>query len=78
MTSQTPSPSDFASSSEVLIHHYEDAVPDSLGRLQFVAYWLTDQEWVPNGVRAQVFNTNLAAFIDDEEIKGNQVRVVTA
>lgn len=76
MTSQTPSPSDFTSSPEVLIHHHEDAVPDSQGRTQFAAYWLSGLK--PSGVAGQVFRTSLKAFIDDEELKGNQVRVVTA
>jgi hypothetical protein len=74
---QIPSPHDFTSTDEVIVHH-QDAVPDELGRLRFVAYWLTDQEWVPNGVRGQVFNTSLADFIARDEKDGKTVRVVTA
>jgi hypothetical protein len=58
-----PTRADFTSPDETIVHHHADVRPDDLGRFQFVAYWLTDQEWVPDGIRAQVFNTNLDEFI---------------
>lgn len=71
-----PIPADFTSPDEVIVHHHVDAVPDSLNRLQFVVFWLSGSK--PNGIAGQVFNTSLAAFVDDEEMKGNKVRVVTS
>jgi len=69
---EIPSPADFASPDEVIVHHNDDAIPDSQGRIQFVAYWLP---MVPGAVRGQVFRTSLAKFIANEP---GPVRVVTS
>lgn len=66
---------DFTSPDETIVHHAPDMKPDDFGRFQFTAFWLTDQEWVPGGVRGQVFNTNLQDFI--ARCSG-PVRVVTS
>jgi hypothetical protein len=47
---------------------------DDLGRAMFRAYWLTDQPWVPGGVRAQVFNTNVALWVSGHRQRGRTVR----
>jgi hypothetical protein len=74
MTYEIPVPGDFTSPDETIVHHRADVVPDDLGRFQFVAFWLTDQEWVPNGVRGKVFNTSLDVFTARQS---GPVRVVT-
>ncbi len=43
---------------------------DDLGRCQFTAFWPTDQGWVPGGVRAQVFHTNLEDWRERHERQG--------
>ena len=78
MTDAIPTREDFTSPNEVIVHHNADVKPDDYGRFQFTAFWLTDQEWVPGGVRGQVFHTSLAEFIARDEKAGRKVRVVTA
>lgn len=75
MTFPTPAHADFTTPDETIVHHAADAKPDDYGRFQFTAFWLTDQEWVPGGVRGQVFHTSLEAFIARNS---GPVRVVTS
>lgn len=74
MTSTMPTRTDFKAPNETIVHHRADVKPDDYGRFQFTAFWLTDQEWVPDGIRGQVFYTNLAKFIARSS---GPVRVVT-
>jgi hypothetical protein len=46
---------------------------DDLGQARFTAFWLTDQGWVPGGVRGQCFHTDLAAWITRTERQGGTV-----
>jgi hypothetical protein len=46
---------------EVAIRIHSEAF-DDFGRVQFTAFWLDDY-LPPNGVRGQVFHTNLADFV---------------
>ena len=74
----TPAREDFTSLSEVIVWHHADAVPDSFNRIQFTAFWWGYHHAVGDSVRAQVFHTDLAAFIAAEEAKDKTVRVVTS
>ncbi|WP_213455282.1 hypothetical protein [Rhizomonospora bruguierae] len=71
-----PTRGDFAAPNELIVHVPADAEPDFLGRLQFTAFWLTDQQWVPGGVQGQVFRTNLVHFTGRAVTDGHTVRVV--
>lgn len=71
----TPANTDFTSDTEVIVHIRAGAIPDSLSRLQFTAFWLDDY-LPPDGVRGQVFYTSLDNFIAADEAKGRKVRVV--
>jgi hypothetical protein len=53
-----PSRDQFTTDREVHFHIPANSRPDNFGRLQFTAFWPTDQPWVPGGVRGQVFHTN--------------------
>jgi hypothetical protein len=50
--------------------------PDGQHRQMFRAYWLTDQEWVPGGVRAQVFTTVPGGWIRERQAKGRTIRMI--
>jgi hypothetical protein len=58
---------------EVLIHIPADAVPDSLNRVQFTAFW-RDDYLPPSGVRGQMFYTDPDAFTVRSERDGVTVR----
>lgn len=58
--SRVPDPSEFRDPAEKIVHI--NTAPDGRGHQRFTVFWLTDQPWVPNGVRGQVFNADLAAF----------------
>lgn len=45
---------------------------DDLGRAQFHAFWLDDY-LTPDGVRGQVFHTDVAAFVRREADQGRKV-----
>lgn len=60
MGTNIPERSEFRHPDEVLVH--VKTRPDCSGRQTFLAFWLTDQPWVPNGVRGQVFSTVLDEF----------------
>lgn len=72
-----PSRADFTDPSEVIVHVPSGSRPDSYNRFRFIAFWLTDQPWVPDGVRGQVFMTDLDRFTADVERRGGSVRVLT-
>lgn len=48
---------------------------DALGRAHFTAFWRTDQEWVPGGVRGQCFHANLDDWIERHRQLGRPVYV---
>lgn len=56
-----PTRDEFTSPNEDIVHVAADAKPDDHNRVQFFAHWLTDQEWVPSGVRGQVFYADLTS-----------------
>ena len=72
----TPSRDDFTSPAEVIVHVAQGQKPDRFNRFRFAAFWLTGQEWVPSGVRGQVFHSDLDRFIADVERRKGSVRVV--
>lgn len=75
MTASMPSPEDFTLPTETIVYPKSGEKLDDLGRIQFTAFWLDDY-LPPNGVRGQVFHTNLADFIARDEARGKTVRVV--
>lgn len=75
-TLPTPSRDDFTSPDEVIVHVAADAKPDDFNRVQFTAFWLTNQEWVPGGVRGQVFTTDLDRFSVAKAEQQSTVRIV--
>lgn len=72
----TPTRDVFTDDREILVDL--GSGPDTLGRFQFTAYWLTDQGWVPGGVRGQVFHTVLTAWVARNVAAGCTVRFVGA
>lgn len=70
-----PTRDEFTAPNEVIVHQTSDATPDEFGRTRFVAYWPTNQKWVPSGVRGQVFFTDLSRFVAEQEAEGRKVRV---
>ena len=50
--------------------------PDDLGRSMFRAYWQTEVGWVPGGVRAQLFNVRVRAWITTMEGQHKTVRLI--
>lgn len=68
-----PEVTDFSSDNEVIVWPAPGQVPDSLGRIQFTAFWL-DPACV-YGVRGQVFNTDLNTFVAREQAVGYPVTV---
>ena len=72
----TPARADFTSDRHDIVHVAADARPDFLNRVQFFAFWRTDQEWVPGGVRGQVFHTDLDAWVKRNEERGRTVTVI--
>lgn len=75
-TSTTPARDEFTSMNELIVHVDQDATPDGFNRVQFFAYWPTDQEWVLNGVRAQIFFADLDAFVERAKERGDNVRLI--
>lgn len=63
MTTAVPSREDFTHPDETIVHPDPASKPDERGRTRFTAFWITNQEWVPNGIRAQIFYTNLDDFV---------------
>jgi len=49
---------------------------DDLGRAMFRAYWLSDEPWLPDGVRAQVFHTNVALWCQGRRAKGRTLKMI--
>lgn len=76
LTLPTPIRGDFTSPKEVIVHADLTQRPDGHNRVRFTAFWLTDQEWVPDGVRGQVFHSDLDRFVADDAQRGRTVRVV--
>lgn len=72
----TPTRDEFTSANELIVHVDAAAVPDGFNRVQFFAFWPTDQEWVPGGVRAQVFHTDLDEFVERTKRDGKTVRII--
>lgn len=72
----TPDRSEFTGPSEVIVRIDPSSQPDSFGRIQFTAFWLTDQEWVPGGVRGQVFRAALDEFTAAAKRRNETVRVL--
>ncbi|RKR92646.1 hypothetical protein BDK92_7088 [Micromonospora pisi] len=72
-TAGIPSREDFTFPTEVIVHVDLSRPADDHNRRQFDAFWPTDQEWVPDGVRGQVFRSDLDKFI---ERHNGPVRVV--
>ena len=68
-----PSRDEFDSLDEVIVE--VRGVADNFGRSRFTAFWPTDQEWVPGGVRAQEFFADLAAFTARAVDRGQEVRI---
>ncbi len=60
----TPTQADFTDPAEMLVRISLGQNPDTGGRVQFTAFWLDDY-LPPDGVRGQVFNTNLDRFVRD-------------
>jgi len=60
----TPTHAEFRNDDETLI--WPTTAPDSLGRQQFVVYWIAEQ----GHVTGQVFRTSLRDFIDRERCRG--------
>lgn len=46
------------------------------GNCHWAAYWRTDQKWVPDGVRGQLFYGNLDEHLARDEHFGRKVRVI--
>jgi hypothetical protein len=59
---------------ELLADGYEVRT-DGRGRSHFTAFWRTDLGWVPDGVRAQVFHTNLIEWATRHMDDGCEVYV---
>jgi hypothetical protein len=76
--SPIPSRDDFTHPDEVIFEVANNAQPDNLNRIRFHAFWLTDQPWVPNGVRGQVFHADLGRYLAQEHALGHPVRVINA
>lgn len=74
MTDRIPARDEFATPDEILVEVHGE--PDNFDRTPFAAYWLTDQEWVPGGVQAQLFQTSLRWFTGRAEMLGQTVRVL--
>lgn len=74
-----PTVGDFTDANETIIYHADNVKPDSYGRFQFTVFWLGHHpaRGEGDGVRGQVFNTNLADFTTRERNRGRSVRVVT-
>ena len=72
-----PRREEFTDPSEVIVYVPSGQQPDSLNRTRFIAFWITDQDWVPTGVRGQVFFADLNEVIADVKRRGEHVRVVT-
>jgi len=68
-----PTRDDFTSPNEVIVH--VTGPVDSFGRRSFTAYWPTDQEWVPGGVRSQLFFASLADFTARAVNRDQEVRI---
>lgn len=47
---------------------------DDAGRAMLRAYWLTDQPWVPGGVRAQVYTTNVTEWCCNQLAAGRTLK----
>jgi len=68
-----PSRDEFDSLDEVIVE--VRGVADNFGRSRFTAFWPTDQEWVPGGVRAQEFFADVDVFTDRALERGETVHV---
>jgi len=69
-----PLKSEFEGPAEIMLEVL--ARPDGQGRQMFRAYWLTDQAWVPGGVRAQVFTAKVRPWMEERIGKGHTVRLI--
>lgn len=76
MTAATPTRDQFTSPDQFIVHVDRAATPDGFNRVQFFAYWPTDQECVPGGVRAQVFHADLDDFVRRARASGQAVRII--
>jgi hypothetical protein len=73
-SSLMPDVAEFTSGNEVIVWITPGQVPDSMGRVQFAAFWLAPA--CIYGVRGQVFNTELTAFVAREQAAGYSVTVM--
>lgn len=71
--SDLPALADFTTDNEVIVRPTPGQAPDSQGRIQFTAFWLSPASVY--GVRGQVFRTSLEDFITREQTAGHPVRV---
>ncbi len=76
VTTANPTRGDFDGPHHTIVHVAADARPDGYNRVQFTTHWLTDQEWVPSGVRGQVSFADLEAQVQEWEAEGRKVTVV--
>lgn len=76
MTAPTPGRAEFPADDHCIVHLAADAKPDLFSRVQFTAFWPTDQEWVPGGVRAQVWRADVDEWVARQETSGWKVTVV--
>lgn len=75
ITGRVPNRDEFSTATEFIVH-VGGSAPDLFGRTQFAAFWPTDQEWVPGGVRGQVFFASLEEFVARQRDQGYTVRTV--